>query len=370
MANTSILSGLDLTKWQPKFLREYVRDTGFSPYMGSSTSDIIHTIAESTSAYTIRVPVVARLQATGVAGNTQLSGNEEQLDQYYNDVVWEFYRNAVKISKKEREKSAVEIVDAINPLLKEWATEHLKYNIIGAFHTINGTAYSSVAEATKDTWLANNSDRVLFGAAVSNNSSNDHSASLANVDSTSDKLSPSIISLAKRRARIANPHIRPFKVGTQGREFYVLFAHPLCFRDLKENSTMTAANRDARPRDVENNPIFQDGDLIYDGVIVREIPEFYQAKQGAGVNTQTHLAGVGASSIDVGANFLCGAQTMAHVMKQAPRMTESDITDYDFFKGIGVELAYGLTKMEWANGSGTRKDLGVSTIYCSAAADA
>ena len=82
MANTSILSGLDLTKWQPKFLREYVRDTGFSPYMGSSTSDIIHTIAESTSAYTIRVPVVARLQATGVAGNTQLSGNEEQLDQY------------------------------------------------------------------------------------------------------------------------------------------------------------------------------------------------------------------------------------------------------------------------------------------------
>lgn len=370
MANTSVLSGLDLTKWQPKFLREYVRDTGFSPYMGSSTSDIIHTVAESTSAYTIRVPVVARLQATGVSGNTQLSGNEEQLDQYYNDVTWEFYRNAVKISKKEREKSAVEIMGAVEPLLKEWATEHLKYGLINSFHTINGTAYDSVAEATKDTWLANNADRVIFGASVSNASSNDHSTSLANVDSTSDKLTPDLISLAKRRARTANPHIRPFKVGTQGREFYVLFANPFCFRDLKVHATMTAANRDARPRDVENNPIFQDGDLIWDGVIVREIPEFYQAKQGAGLNTKTHLVGVGASSIDVGANFLCGAQAIAHVMKQAPLPTEADVTDYNFFKGIGIELAYGLTKMEWANGSGTRKDLGISTIYCSAVVDA
>jgi len=370
MANTSILSGLDLTKWEPKFLRESVRDTGFSPYMGDSTSDIIHTIVQNTNAYTIRVPVLARLQATGVSGNTQLSGNEEQLDQYYNDVTWAFRRNAVKISKHDREKSAVEIMSAINPSLKEWASEIIKYDIINSFHTINGTAYDSVAEATKDTWLTNNADRVLFGAAVGNASSLDHSTSLGNVDSTNDKLSPSIISLAKRRARIASPHIRPFKTGTQGREFFVLFAHPLCFRDLKENSTMTAANRDARPRDVDANPLFQDGDLIYDGVIVREIPEFYQPRQGAGTNPKTHLVGVGNGGIDVGANFLCGAQSIAHVMKQAPRFTESDITDYDFFKGIGIEMAFGLTKMEWANGSGTRKDLGISTIYCSAAADA
>lgn len=36
---------------------------------------------------------------------------------------------------------------------------------------------------------------------------------------------------------------------------------------------MQTANREAPPRDVDSNPIFQDGDLIYDGVVVREIPE-------------------------------------------------------------------------------------------------
>ena len=370
MAQTLILTGLERTEWKKKVLREYTRDTGFTPYMGASANDIIHTIADEKGGYTIRVPLIARLQATGVSGNTQLTGNEEQLDQYYKDVTWAYYRNAVKMSKFDIEKSASDVWGTATPQLRDWASEHLKYAIINSFHTIQGTAYDAAAEATKDAWLAANADRVLFGAAVAHNSSNDHSASLANVDSTADKLSPSIISLAKRRARIASPHIRPFKTGTQGREYYVMFAHPLCFRDLKENSTMTAANRDARPRDVDANPLFQDGDLIYDGVIIREIPEFYTARQGAGVNTKTHLSAVGASSIDVGANFLCGAQSIAHVMHQAPEPTVSDITDYGFVKGVGIELAYGLEKLEWANGSGTRKDLGISTIYCSAAADA
>ena len=48
--------------------------------------------------------------------------------------------------------------------------------------------YGTATETQKVAWLVDNADRVLFGAAKSNNSSNDHSASLANVDSTDDKL--------------------------------------------------------------------------------------------------------------------------------------------------------------------------------------
>jgi N4-gp56 family major capsid protein len=369
MADTSVLSGLDLTKWGKEFMREYVRDSGFEPYMGDSPMDIIHVKNElRESGYTVRVPLLTRLNGNGVSGNTRLGGSEEDLSQYYVDVVWEYYRNGVQITKKELEKAAPDMLSPVRPMLKEWASELVKYQLVEEFHNINGTAYASVAEATKDTWLANNADRVIFGAAVSNNSSNDHSSSLANIDSTNDKLTPELITLAKMRARLANPIIRPFKTGTQGREFYVLFAHPYCFRDLKQNSTMTAANRDARAREVGSNPLFQDGDLIWDGVIIREIPEFYRPRQGgSGVNTQTHLASVGASSIDVGVNFLCGAQAIAFVNKQLPTPTEKKEDDYGFLKGIGIELAHGLTKIEWANGSGTRKDVGIHTIYASAA---
>jgi len=52
--------------------------------------------------------------------------------------------------------------------------------VISALGSINGVAYGSASESAKDAWLVDNADRVLFGAAVGNNSANDHSASLAN----------------------------------------------------------------------------------------------------------------------------------------------------------------------------------------------
>lgn len=372
MASTTVLSGLDLTKWRTEFTVETVRDSGFKPYMGESMMDIIHVVNDlKTDGYTIRIPLLKQLQGAGVSGSARLSGNEEALNQYYQDITWEFYRHAVEIDKKEREKSAVGLVAKVRPQLKDWASELIKYQLIDAFHKINGTKYTEASESAKDAWLAANADRVLFGAAIGNNASNDHSAALANIDSTNDILSPAVAQLAKRIARKARPRIRPFKTGTQGREYFVMFTHPLCFRDLKNHATMTAANRDARPRDVDANPLFQDGDLIYDGIIFREIPEFHQPRfPDDTMNTETTLDNVGASSIDVGVNFLCGAQALAIANKQTPMPTEKKEDDYEFIKGIGIELAHGIEKLTWANGADTRKDVGIVTVYAAATPDA
>ena len=147
-----------------------------------------------------------------------------------------------------------------------------------------------------------------------------------------------------------------------------MFANPRCFRDLKED--LEQVNRDARPRDVQNNPLFQDGDLIYDGVVVREIPEFETAKFSSSVNAETTLESVGASSIDVGANFLCGCQAIGMVNKQLATPTTKNEDDYGFVKGIGIELAHGIEKMTWNNGSNNRQDVGIVTGYFSATPDA
>ena len=364
MANTQVLSGLELTKWRRDFIREYVRDSGFSPYMGDSPMDIIHVINDlKTDGYTIRVPLVGRLQGSGVSGNSALSGQEEALDQYYQDITWEFYRHAISATKKEKKKSATEFMAVARPLLREWASELVKYQLIDSFHRTAGGLKFTASDATaRNLFMTNNSDRILFGATVANASSGIHATALGTIDNTDDKLTPTMASLAKFLARTANPHIRPFKTGTQGREFYVMFCHPLCFRDLKNNSTMTQANRDARPRDVDSNPIFQDGDLIYDGVIFREIPEFYTARQGTGVNTETTIA----STIQVGANFLCGAQSLGFVNKQAALPTSKSEDDYGFVDGVGIELAHGIDKLRWNNGGGTNKDVGMVTVYAAA----
>jgi N4-gp56 family major capsid protein len=370
MASTTVLSGLELTKWRRDFIRSYVRDSGFEAYMGDSEMDIIHVVNDlKTDGYTIRVPLVLDLQSNGVSGNQKLTGNEEQLDQYYQDVSWEFYRHAVETTKKETKKSAVDLLSVKRPLLRTWASELIKYQVIEEFHAMHGTKYSVAAEATKDAWLAANTDRVLFGNLISNHSANDHSAALANIDTTNDKLTAASVHLLKRRARNAYPRIRPFKTGTQGREYFVMFTHPRCFRDLKKDTTIAAANRDARPREVDSNPIFQDGDIIYDGIIFREIPELEVARNSSSVNTETTLVGVGASTSDVGVNFLCGCQSIAFVNKQAATPVTKKEDDYGFVDGVGIEMAHGIEKLTWNNGSGSRKDFGMVTAYFSASAD-
>lgn len=372
MATTTTLDGLDLTKWRKKFIREYVRDSGFAPYMGTSPMDIIHVVNDLQSdGYTIRVPLVKSLKSAGVSGNARLGGNEEALDQYFQDIYWEFYRNAIELSKKEKEKSAVDLMEAQQPLLREWASELIKYQCIDSFHQMNGVKYSAASAAVRNAWTVANADRVLFGASVSNYSAT-HATALANVDGTTDKLTPELATLAKRLARKARPRIRPFKTGTEGKEFFVMFCHPLPFRDLKNSTTMQAANRDARARDHDKNPIFQDGDLIYDGIIFREIVEFHSPRDPDDtVNTETTLVNAGAgAAVDVAPNFLCGAQAIGMVNKQAATPVFKKEDDYGFFKGVGVEMAHAFEKLTWNNGTGARQDVGMFTVYTAAAADA
>jgi len=375
MATTGVLSGLELVKWQREFIMESARDSGFKPYMGTSEMDIIRVVNDlKAEGDSIRVPLVLNLKAAGVTGNQRLSGNEELMDQYYEFVGWEYYRNAIETSKRDRDRTPVDLLATKRPLLRQWSADLIKYQLIEQFHSLYtgtsaGVKYSAASEAVKDAWVAANSDRVLFGNAISNHSANDHSAALANVDTTNDKLTADSVHLMKRRIRGAYPRITPFKTGTEGREYYVCFTHPRCFRDLKKDATIAAANRDARPREVGSNPIFQDGDIIYSGIIFREIPELEFGNHTTSVNAETTLVGVGASSSDVGANFLCGTQALAFVNKAAPTPTLKEDGDYGFFKGVGIELAHGIKKLSWNNGSGTRKDLGMMTCYFSASAD-
>jgi len=236
--------------------------------------------------------------------------------------------------------------------LQNWAMSSLRDDVITALGSIDGTAYGSASESAKDAWLANNSDRVLFGDAIGNGGYTDHSADLATV-TASMTLGAAEVSLMKRIAKNADPHIRPMRVNNQaGREYFVLFTDSRCFRDLKLDSTIAQANREARPRDVDSNPIFQDGDLIYDGVIIREIPEI------------ASLGGVGAASAAVSPAYLCGAQAVGVAWGQEPRST-TDTRDYGFYRGVGIEEARGVEKMVFNS-----VQHGVVTGYFGAAADA
>ena len=353
MSNTTLATASQVQKWDSRYFAEYVRNSGFLPYISRGAMSPICAKYELTAGGKyINIPLVTRLTGSGVTGTAALEGNEEALGNFSHQVQIDWLRNGVAIPKPEQHWTEMDLRRAAREQLQMWSMSKLRDEIISALGSIDGTAYASASEAGKDAWLAANADRVLFGAAKSNNSANDHSASLANIDSTNDKLDAGIVSLAKRMAKVADPHIRPVRTNDgSGREYYVMFANSFAFRDLKEDSTIATANREARPRDVEKNPIFQDGDLIYDGVIVREIPEI-------GV-----ISGVGASSIDVAPCYLCGAQALAIAWGQEPRST-TDTRDYGFIRGVGIEEARGVDKLVY---NGVQH--GLLTLYVSGEAD-
>lgn len=351
MADTTLATASQVQKWDANYFAEYVRNSGFKPYMSRGSSSVIVAKYQLTEVgKTINIPLVTRLTGAGVTGSTKLEDAEEALNNYNHAISIDWTRNGVLITKDQQHYTEMSLRNAAREMLTVWAMEDLRDKIITALGSINGVAYGSATEGQKDTWLAANSDRVQFGNGTVGGFT-DHSADLLLVTSAMT-LNAAAVSRMKRRAKTADPHIRPMKtMDGSGREFFVMFTDSRCFRDLKADSTITQANREARPRDVESNPIFQDGDLIYDGVIIREIPEI------------ASLGAVGATSAAVSPAYLCGAQAVGVAWGQEPKST-TDVRDYGFRRGVGVEFADGVEKLVY---NGVQH--GVVTGYFGAAAD-
>lgn len=373
MANTTTASELVVTKFLSDFFKEYIRNNRFSRYTGTEVNNVI-VIKEGKQK--IEVPLVSRLKGNGVSGSQTLRGNGERIGNYGFELAPTYYRHSTEFDREEMEKPNIDLMKAAKPLLMDWAMELTRDQVITAMAAMHsGSAYvdiASASEANADAWLANNDDRVLFGAAKSNNASNDHSAALANCDTTNDKLSASIVSLAKRMAKTADPHIRPIKT-SEDEEWYIMFADPYAFRDLKTN--LSTSHQNAMPRDKKENPIWTDGDLVYDGVIIREIPEIADLVSTInGSNSTLNLLTGGASSARVAPCFLCGAQALGFGLGQRPRIIVDKDYDYEFQPGVAVEMKHQIRKAFFdANASGTSSQHiqhGMVTVYVAAAVDA
>jgi uncharacterized protein DUF4043 len=384
MAVTTIDSNNKLIRFTQEINREFVRENMFSPYMGEGLTSIIRLRNElKAGGEDMNIPLVTRLQGLGVATST-LVGNEEKIDNYGMRVRLEWARHAVVSTKAEAQKDSADIFGVAKPLLSDWGKELQRDEIIAALMAlpsetlptssggvrVNGIQYDLATTAQRNTWQTDNSDRILYGNATTNLVANNHASSLANLDTTNDKFTASNLSLLKRIAMGASPRIRPYRT-ENGYEYYVCFAGLNTFRDLKID--LQTVNKDARPREergqygATNNPIFQDGDQIYDGVIVRLIPEISLFV----TNVWTNLVTAGATSNRCEPVFLCGQSAVAFCWGQMAKPTFRKEDDYGFITGTGIEMAYGVSKMfkKHPNTGTALKQWGVATGFFAGSAD-
>lgn len=380
MALTTTQTNNKLIKFTQQVNREWVRENLFAPYMGESITSIIRKRMELTSGgEQMNMPLVARLAATAI-GSGALAGNEEAVDNYGMRIWIDWARNAIKTNKAEKQKDSSAIFDVARPLLSDWLKELNRDEIIDAFYAlptesapaglgsaagqrVNGILFGDSTAAQRNTWITDNGDRVLIGHLASFYSTVWQTAMVNITAAAIDQANAANMRFLKRIARNANPHIRPFKL-KDGREYFVAFHGSRTFRDLK--TSLDTINQTTRPREgtgFDKNPIFQDGDQMYDGVIHREVPEI-DVRVPALFNT----SGAGATAIRP--VWMCGQSAMAMAYGQMAKPTQLDNTDYQFNQGVGIETAYGLSKIFKKTTGGALKEWGIATGFFYAPADA
>ena len=363
---TAARPGLVPTIWSERFFTEYVRKNQFARYMGTGMASMIQVREDLTrkNGDSIVFATVRRLVGAGVTGNQILEGNEELLNARSLKLPVSVIRHAVAASDWDEQKSVIDLLDAARDALQIWSLEKMRADIILSLTamTADGSTqipYASATSGQRNTWLTNNADRVLFGSSKANGSSNVMATALATVDNTADKLTTGVISLAKRIAKTANPRIRPITVNND-EEWFVMFVDPYQMRDLRADPAMLNAQQYAANRG-ENNPLFTGGDLIWDGVIIREVPEL------------TQIAGAGTSGINVGTALLCGAQALGVAWAQRTKTT-TNVRDYNYMHGVGIQEMRGIGKLRFGTDGTTDetapKDAGMVTVFTASVADA
>ena len=372
MAYTEVPADLELTKWQSEYWQEYVSMSGYKQYMSASINAIIMTNRDLIDGgKDIIVPLIGSLKGKGV-GAGLLTGAEERLSSYpfRTRPVWR--RNAVVTKKSMVQKAVIDILKANKDSLKIWSADDMQERIRDSLSVVafddaryneddgeqTGVPYAEANATQRNNWLTDNATRVMFGPFESNLVPGNMASSLANVDSTNDKWSAATVSAAKARARKRNRQlgqraIRPYRVADGRKEWFVLFVPSDAFLALKNDVDIKAFNRESIAREMDSNPYFTGGDLVWDGVIIHEDPDL------------PSLGPVGASSANISAGYLCGAQALIVAWGQDPIATQRKDDDYGFIKGVGTEELRSIDKTFFketgAVGPGTQH--GIVTVF-------
>lgn len=384
MASSFISSGNKVTDFQKKVNRVYVRDGKFGPYIGASENAIIQT---NKNIRKKSLPLIGKLYGPGVRGSNQLVGGEEPLSNY--DFTFEptHLRNGVLIDNEENEKAEFDLYTEARPALTNWIMETKRDQIIQAFGAVqaagvyynyggveaSGAKGSTAASgAQMDTWQAANADRIVYGSAISNFTSGDHTTSLGTIDGTADLMTTKLVELLKRRAMDCDPLIRPVMIN-EDEPWFILFLGKYAFRDLRQDTAMQNAMREGLPR-AKSNPLFSGGDLMWDGVIIKEIPDLDKFIDSTGSGLWDGVWGAnavgdslktsGATGGRVGVGFLCGAQAVCFGRGKDAKFNLRKEDDYGHQNGVAVTAKHDIKKIFYNN-----KQFGVVTTFHWAALD-
>lgn len=352
MTDTTPATGLVVQQWEDKFFTEYLHDGGFKPLMGTNENAVIQVKEDLTkkSGDSITIALVNRLNNSAVTGTSTLEGNEDEMTSRSMRIYVDKRRNAVRIAEMSEQKSAIPLRNAARATLLDWSMEDTRDLVVTALGSLNGTAFISRTAAIADAWLVDNLDRVVFGAGVG--SGTDLSADLAQLDTTNDLFNATALDAMVLKAKTCSPKIRPMRDGGNGKRYYIVFANPHAFKNLRDSlDTEVLA---ATSVQAEASKLFEGGDIMWNGCIVKEVDNM-PIYENLGTGGTAEVTPV----------YLCGAQALAIAYAKRWKSVTEEF-DYGDKHGVAIEAIYGVRKIVFGSGAGDTDDLkdnGVVTGY-------
>jgi N4-gp56 family major capsid protein len=352
MADTTVPTALQVEQWEAKFFTQYLHDGGFKALMGTNENAVIQVKEElgKSPGDVITIQLINRLTNAATTGTDVLEGNEEDLSQRSHSITVNKRRNAVRIPEMSEQKSAISLREAARATLLDWSMEDTRDLIIDRMTSLNGTSFLSRTSTIADAWLVDNADRVVFGAGVG--SFTDLSADLALLDTSADRFNFTALDAMILKAKTSNPKIRPMRDGGNGKRYYVAFANPYAFKDLRDSlDTEVLATTVV---EMQASKLFEGGDILWNGCIVKE------------TDNMPIWANIGDSATtEVTPVILCGAQALAIAYAKRWR-SKTETFDYGDKYGVAIDGIYGVSKIRFGTGTADTddyKDHGIVTGY-------
>ena len=162
------------------------------------------------------------------------------------------------------------------------------------------------------------------------------------MDTTDDTFTYARADDMRGLAEDADPHIHPYMTNEEG-EVYVVFCGSGAFKSLKNSLITINTSADVRGMQITSgsNILARDGDMYYNGMIFRKVPEITQLFSVSGkalYNTGT------SGTNNVEPVFMCGTQALMHGMGQAPDIIVDRDYDFKFRPAVAVELKEDIKK--------------------------
>ncbi len=325
---------LALKHWSRDLMKEALKKTYALQFMGTG-KDVLCTIKTETQkdgGDRIRVGIRSQLSGGGIQGDDTLEGNEESLETFYQDVMIDQLRHAVRSKGKMSEQRVPFSVraEARDGLADWWADRFDTW----FFNQLAGnTGESDARYYGFNAPTAPDADHISYHTSGSTAEVSISATSVA-------KMSLTIVDYAVEKAKVGKNTLRPVRVG--GKDYYVMFLHPYQTTDLRTNTAAGQWNDIQKAAmsggDVASNPIFTGALGVYNGVIFHESTRVPVSPTNSSVRRAV-IAGAQALSMAFGREYGKGTYTWVE-----------ELFDFKNQLGVAAGCQAGLIKTRF-NGS-------------------